>query len=120
GRDRVGGRIGRDADGEATGFLEETAASTIVWPFLDSVASDGDRDRALAAIIAAYTSSGVTTVVDMALDDVALAALVRAESAGTLDLRVIGHWLIPRGGSPADHLAELDPAAGLAASRRPH
>ena len=59
--DPAGGRIARDADGEATGFLEETAASTLAWPFLDSVATDSDRDRALAAITTAYTSSGVTT-----------------------------------------------------------
>ena len=116
--DPIGGRIARDDDGNATGFLEETAASSIVWPFLDSVATDRDRDRALAAITSAYTSSGVTTVVDMALDEVALAALERADQAGTLDLRVIGHWRIPRGGSPADHLAEVDRAAELAASRR--
>jgi predicted amidohydrolase YtcJ len=116
--DPIGGRIARDADGEATGFLEETAASTLAWPFLDSVATDRDRDRALAAIISAYTSSGVTTVVDMALDDVALAALDRADQAGTLDLRVIAHWIVPRGGSAADHLAEVERAAELARSQR--
>jgi predicted amidohydrolase YtcJ len=115
--DPIGGRIARGADGEATGFLEETAASTLAWPFLDSVATDRDRDRALAAIISAYTSSGVTTVVDMALDDVALAALDRADQAGTLDLRVIAHWIVPRGGSAADHLAEVERAAELARSQ---
>jgi len=116
--DPIGGRIVRDADGEATGFLEETAASTLAWPFLDSVATDRDRDRALAAITSAYTSSGVTTVVDMALDDVALAALDRADQAGTLDLRVIAHWIVQRGGSAADHLAEVERAAELARSQR--
>jgi predicted amidohydrolase YtcJ len=116
--DPIGGRIARDADGEATGFLEETAASTLAWPFLDSVATDRDRDRALAAIISAYTSTGVTTVVDMALDDVALAALDRADQAGTLDLRVIAHWIVPRGGSAAGHLAEVERAAELARSQR--
>jgi predicted amidohydrolase YtcJ len=116
--DPIGGRIARDANGEATGFLEETAASALAWPFLDSVATDRDRDRALAAITSAYTSSGVTTVVDMALDDVALDALDRADQAGTLDLRVIGHWIIPRGGSAADHLAEVERAAELARTPR--
>jgi predicted amidohydrolase YtcJ len=116
--DPIGGRIVRDADGEATGFLEETAAATLAWPFLDSVVTDPDRDRSLAAIAAAYTSSGVTTVVDMALDDVALTALNRADQAETLGLRVIGHWLVPRGGSAADHLAEVERAAELARSER--
>jgi predicted amidohydrolase YtcJ len=116
--DPIGGRIARDANGEATGFLEETAASSLAWPFLDSVATDPDRDRALAAITSAYTSSGVTTVVDMALDDVALDALDRADQAGTLGLRVIGHWIIPRGGGGADHLTEVERAAQLARSPR--
>jgi predicted amidohydrolase YtcJ len=54
----------------------------------------------------------------MALDDVALAALERADQAGTLDLRVIGHWLVPRSGSTADHLAEVERAAELARGQR--
>jgi predicted amidohydrolase YtcJ len=116
--DPVGGRIARDADGRATGFLEETAASTLAWPFLDSVATDRDRDEALAAITSAYTSSGVTTAVDMALDDLALEALERADQAGSLKMRVIGHWMVPRGGSTADHLVEVERAAELARNQR--
>ncbi len=116
--DPIGGRIVRDGGGEATGHLEETAAQTLVWPFLDSVATDRDRDRALAAIVAAYTASGVTTVVDMALDDLSLAALDRADQGGMLDLRVIGHWIVPRAGGTADHLAEVERAAGLARNPR--
>jgi predicted amidohydrolase YtcJ len=116
--DPVGGRVVRDADGDATGHLEETAAQTLVWPFLESVASDADRDRALAACVAAYISSGVTTAVDMALDETSLAAMERAEQAGTLDLRIVGHWLVPRHGGTAEHLAQVKRAVGLARSHR--
>lgn len=116
--DPVGGRVVRDAGGDATGHLEETAVQTMVWPFLDSVASDADRDRAFAACVAAYVSSGVTTAVDMALDETSLAAMQRAEQAGTLDLRVVGHWLVPRHGGTADHLAQVQRAAELARSHR--
>jgi predicted amidohydrolase YtcJ len=116
--DPVGGTVVRDADGEATGHLEETAASGLVWPFLDSVATDADRDRALAACVAAYISSGVTTAVDMGLDETSLAAMERSELAGTLDLRVVAHWIVPRHGGTADHLARVDRAVELAGQHR--
>lgn len=116
--DPAGGRIVRDADGEPTGHLEETAAQTLAWRFLDSVASDHDRDRSLAACIAAYISSGVTTVVDMGLNDSSLAALERTERAGTLAPRVIGHWMVPRSGDTAEHLAHVARAAELARTHR--
>jgi predicted amidohydrolase YtcJ len=116
--DPVGGRIVRDPEGEAIGHLEETAVQTLVWPFLADQASDADRDAALAAAVAAYTESGVTTAVDMALDAAALAAMQRAERSGTLDIRVVAHWLVPRPGGTAGHLAEVARAAELARTVR--
>lgn len=113
--DPAGGRIVRDSGGEPTGHLEETAAIGIVWPFLAETNSDTDRDRALDAAIGAYLSSGVTTAVDMALDEHNLAAMVRAERDGRLDLRIVGHWLIhPQG----DHTAQIERAAELARTHR--
>jgi len=109
--DPAGGRIVRDAGGEPTGHLEETAAIGIVWPFLAETNSDADRDRALDAAMRAYLSSGVTTAVDMALDEHSLASMVRAERDGRLDLRIVGHWLIhPQG----DHAEQIERAAELA------
>ena len=112
--DPEGGRIARDEHGVATGLLEETASFGIVWPYLASVRSAADHDRALAAAIAAYNAAGVTTAVDMMLDEPGLAALVRARDAGTLDLRMTGHWMIERPGTPEEHLAGVARAAELA------
>lgn len=113
--DPIGGRIEREQDGAPSGHLVETAAQDIVWPFIEAATSDGDRDRGLTAAVRGYRSSGVTGAVDMALDEPALAAMVRAEQAGTLELRVAAHWLIPRGG---DHLAQIRRAAELARRHR--
>ncbi|MGH3518639.1 MAG: amidohydrolase [Haloechinothrix sp.] len=117
--DPRGGRIVRDpVTGEPTGHLEETAAQNLAWAFLANVSTDVERDRALAAATAAYLSSGVTTVVDMAVDEQSLATLVRAERAGALDLRVVGHWFIHRSQDPADHVAQVRRAAELAGVHR--
>jgi predicted amidohydrolase YtcJ len=110
----VGGAIVRDAAGEATGHLVETAALELVWPYLAGIATDADRDAHLAAAMSAYSASGVTGAVDMALDGDALAAMARAERAGTLTVRIAGHWLVSRGGTTADHLEQVAEAAALA------
>lgn len=117
--DPVGGRIVRDpGTGEPTGHLEETAAQQLAWRFLAGASTDADRDRALLAATAAYLSSGVTCAVDMALDEYGLATLERAERAGTLDLRVVGHWFIHRSPDPEENLAQVRRAAELAGRYR--
>lgn len=117
--DPHGGRIERDAaTGEPTGHLVETAAQQLAWAFLADRSTDADRDRALSAAMEAYLTSGVTCAVDMALDEPGLAALVRAERAGRLDLRVVGHWFVHRAPDPAAHLAQIRRAAELAAQHR--
>jgi predicted amidohydrolase YtcJ len=116
--DPVGGAIVRDATGEATGHLVETAALELVWPHLAGVATDTDRDAHLAAATSAYSACGVTGAVDMALDGDALAAMARAERAGTLTVRIVAHWLVPRRGTAADQLAQVAEAARLAERHR--
>ncbi|WP_219417720.1 amidohydrolase [Pseudonocardia nigra] len=115
--DPLGGRIVRE-DGEPTGHLEETAAQQLAWDFLGAASTDADRDRALRAATAAYLASGVTSAVDMALDEPSLAAMVRAEEAGRLDLRVVAHWFIHRTADPGEHLAQVRHAAELAQRHR--
>ena len=102
------------ATGAATGLLLENAAVALVWPLLADV-DDATRDRQLAAALAAYRETGVTTAVDMALDGQMLAAMQRAEAAGTLDVRIVGHWLIHRTGDPASELAQVATAARMKA-----
>ncbi|WEX04931.1 amidohydrolase [Rhodococcus sp. RCBS9] len=108
--DPIGGRIGRDPDtGEATGMLYETAMMLYVWPKLAELASDEDRDAALALAFRHYLEDGVTGAVDMALGADELASLERALDAGdgTLPLRVAAHWLMTREDNEADNVGQV-------------
>lgn len=114
--DPIGGRIGRDPDtGEATGMLYETAMMLYVWPKLAELASDEDRDAALALAFRNYLEDGVTGAVDMALGADELAALERALEAGngTLPLRVAAHWLMTREDNEADNVRQVHDAIEL-------
>jgi predicted amidohydrolase YtcJ len=114
--DPVGGRVDRDpATGEATGYIDETAMETLVWPVLRAQQSDVERDAHLAAALAGYREAGVTAAVDMGLGESELAAMLRAEQAGALTARLVGHWLVHRGDDPADRLAQVARAAELKA-----
>ncbi|MGB8860176.1 MAG: amidohydrolase [Ilumatobacteraceae bacterium] len=113
--DPIGGQIVRDAAGAATGHLLETALVELVWPVVGRV-GDAERDRHLAAAIRAYTECGVTTAVDMAMTEDSLAAMIRAEQRGALDVRIVGHWIVRRCADPADEVAQVAHAATLAAT----
>ncbi len=116
--DPVGGEVVRDpSTREATGWLLETAANAYVYPVVDRV-DTSTIDGYLAAAMAAYTASGVTTAVDMGLSARMLAALHRAELAGTTTLRVIGHWLVHRTGDLDEELAKVTEAVELAQRHR--
>ena len=67
-------------------MLYETAAQQHVWTLLADAATDADRDAAVERTIAAYLATGVTGVVDMAFDELGLAAFDRAAErrGGTL------------------------------------
>ncbi|MCU1396607.1 MAG: putative hydrolase [Ilumatobacteraceae bacterium] len=113
--DPIGGRIVRDpVTGEATGHLLENASVNMVWPMLADV-DDATRDGYLRAALDAYNAAGVTTAVDMALDGDMLGAMQRAETAGALSVRVVGHWLIHRTGDPVTEAAQVDRVVRLVA-----
>jgi predicted amidohydrolase YtcJ len=115
--DPIGGRIVRDDTGRATGLLLENAGYHIAWPVMNQT-TDGDDDRYLQAIIAAYLASGTTAAVDMAFNDGSLAAIERAAERGQLPFTVVAHWLINRTGDAASELAQVARAAELAAIHR--
>ncbi|MFM2070852.1 MAG: hypothetical protein RLZZ623_1115 [Actinomycetota bacterium] len=116
--DPIGGRIVRDpVTGEATGHLLENATVTMVWPLLDRV-DQATRDQRLAAAAVAYNECGVTAAVDMALDKAMFTTMRRADEAGTLSIRVAGHWLIHRTGDAKAELAQVAAAAAAMASYR--
>ena len=115
----VGGRIAHDpVTGEPTGHVDETAMQEIVWPFLAARRTDADRDRHLDAALAAYAAAGITGVVDMAVDEHGLPAMVRAQDSGRLPVRIVGHWFMERAGDTADHLAQVATAVRLAEEHR--
>ncbi|RBY89031.1 amidohydrolase [Blastococcus sp. TBT05-19] len=117
--DPVGGTIARDpVTGEPTGHIDETAMSEIVWPFLAAQRTDADRDRHFDAAMTAYASNGITGVIDMAVDEHGLAAMARAQAAGRLPVRIVGHWFMDRPGDTAQHLAQVATAARLAQEHR--
>ncbi|MCE4264465.1 amidohydrolase [Rhodococcus globerulus] len=108
--DPIGGRIDRDpSTGEATGMLYETAVMLYVWPKLAELATDEDRDTALALAFSRYLEDGVTGAVDMALGPDELVCLERALDAGngTLPLRVAAHWLMTREDNDADNVRQV-------------
>lgn len=115
--DPIGGRIGRDPAGEPDGMLYETAAQQFVWEHLAASATDDDRDAAVERTIEAYLATGVSGVVDMAFDELGLAAFRRAAErrGGTLPLRVAAHWFVANTGDTAANLAQVEHAARLAA-----
>lgn len=114
--DPIGGRIGRDASGEPNGLLYETAAQQHVWEHLASQATDADRDAAVERTIAAYLATGVTGVIDMAFDELGLAAFRRAADrrGGRLPIRVVAHWFVANTGDDAANLAQVSRAVELA------
>ncbi len=114
--DPLGGEIVRDAEGNATGLLLETAAAIHAGAQRDRSTSDADRDADLQRVLDAYLAAGVTSVVDMALDEHGLAALQRAHErhGGELPIRVVAHWLVTNTGDDAANLHQVERAAELA------
>ena len=111
--DPIGGRIARDSDGAATGFLLENAGYHLAWPTMNQ-ATPTDHDRHLRAAVQGYLASGTTAAVDMGLDANSLDALLRADAAGDLPFTVVAHWLVNRTGDHADEMEQVQRAAELA------
>jgi len=111
----AGGSIARHpATGEATGYIDETAMQQLVWPVLEAMTTDRERDNHLALVLAGYRDAGVTAAVDMALNEADLATMVRAQQNGSLSARLVAHWIIQRSDDPAVNLAQVARAAELA------
>ncbi|UOQ90452.1 amidohydrolase [Agromyces endophyticus] len=113
--DPLGGRIGRDAEGEPDGMLYETAAQYHVWTHLAEVATDADRDAAVERALDAYLAAGVTGAADMSFGELELASIERvAARRGGLPFHLVGYWLIDNTGDDAENLAQVARAVELA------
>ncbi|WP_336659969.1 amidohydrolase [Leucobacter sp. USHLN153] len=106
--DPVGGEIVRDENGDATGFLLETAAVKHAWGYLEEVATDEDRDRFLDNAFSAYLATGVTGATEMSLGHADLEAYRRIlDRDGRLPFPVNAHWLLTASGDLETDLAEI-------------
>ncbi|MBT2486378.1 amidohydrolase [Microbacterium sp. ISL-108] len=116
--DPLGGHIAKDAAGEPTGLLYETAATQYAWAHRDAATTDADRDVDAERVIAAYLATGVTGAIDMAFDEFGLDAFRRAQErhGGELPIRVAAHWIVNNTGDEAANLAQVARAAELARS----
>ncbi|REK19472.1 MAG: amidohydrolase [Planctomycetota bacterium] len=84
--DPEGGRIGRDADGQPTGILRESAKH-LVERVIPST-TKAQRERYLRAALAHAARCGVTSVQTMSCSYENLATLVEVAQAGALTTRV--------------------------------
>lgn len=105
-----GGTIHRDENGKASGLLSEDAVVGLVWPYLAQVASTEDKIDALAKATAAYSASGYTGLIDMAMDDGTWKTLNRFRNERGFPFHVAAHWLIPYSGDRTEHLRVVDHA----------
>lgn len=92
--DPKGGHIHRDDAGNPSGLLDETVVTTIVWPFLATTRTDHDRDEHLRRAISDLHAAGVTTAVDMAVDEDIWASFLRVQASDGPQLRIGAHWMI--------------------------
>jgi len=116
--DPPAGRISRLPSGEPAGMLYERAAHEIAWAHLAATTSDADRVANARRALDAFAAAGVTSVVDMGMDEDgwrALSALLQ-EEGGRLPVRVAAHWLVADAGDDEANLAQVQRAAEVAAT----
>ncbi|KAI1076907.1 amidohydrolase 3 [Whalleya microplaca] len=111
--DPEGGKIHRDENGKASGLLSESAAVTIVWPYVAKVAPMEEKLAAIKGAVEAYNASGYTGLVEMAMDENAWEALQILREKEALPIRFAIHWLITPRKTEAENLAQIDRAIEL-------
>ncbi|MFT5502459.1 MAG: putative amidohydrolase YtcJ [Gammaproteobacteria bacterium] len=112
--DPIGGRFVRDPEtGEATGHLLENASVNYVWALLGKIGDD-ELEQRITTAIEAFSRAGITSVVEMAMEEPALEAMARLLKRGELKIRVVAHMIIWRTGDPKEELAIVERAIELA------
>ncbi|KAJ9486588.1 hypothetical protein VN97_g6736 [Penicillium thymicola] len=111
--DLPGGKIYRDANGRASGLIEESALDNLAWAYLASITTTEDNLNALDKAVAAYTASGYTGVVDMAMDEGTWEILNLYRRNKPIPFHIAAHWLVPFSGNEQDHFRYVDRAIEL-------
>ncbi|ERS99668.1 amidohydrolase family protein [Sporothrix schenckii 1099-18] len=113
-----GGTIHRHVDTKRpSGLLSEAAVFDLVWPYLSNVATLQERIDAVASAVDVYSAQGYTGVVDMALQEESLEAMIHYVATRPDQrppIRIAAYWLIKPRDSEAEHLAQVDRAIALA------
>ena len=103
-KDPVGGKFVRDDHtGEATGYLLENASVNYVWTLLNDISGDV-MEQHITTALDAFVRAGITSVVEMALEEPALEAMARLQAQGKLPIRIAAHMIIWRTGNPHEEL----------------
>ena len=112
--DPIGGEICRDAEGNATGLLLETAGTKYAWGFLASVVTPEDTVRALELAFTSYLEVGVTGATEMSLNaDQVTALRTIIERDGRLPFPITAHWIHQPTGDTEEDIAAIDFIAQL-------
>lgn len=112
--DPRGGHIERDENGKPSGLLSESAAITIVWPFLGRTSTTEQKLVFLERAFQAYVSAGYTSVAELAMDEPLWELLSLYESRkGPLPLRITAYWFILPRESESEVLKEVNRAIEL-------
>ncbi|KAH9211671.1 amidohydrolase 3 [Leptodontidium sp. 2 PMI_412] len=113
-QDPKGGCIHRDAEGRASGLLDEAAAVTIVWPHVASIAPMDQKLDAIREAFTAYSKAGYTGMVDMAMDENALEVLLELRRRdGGFPVRLAAHWIIAPSETEEENLKQVRRAVEL-------
>lgn len=116
--DPSSGRLSRLPSGEPAGMLYERAAHDIAWAHLTKHTSDADRAASALRALEAFAAAGVTSVIDMGMDEPGWRALqsLAAERGGTLPVRVAAHWLVVDSGDVEANAVQVRRALEASAS----
>jgi predicted amidohydrolase YtcJ len=104
-------QVPQDENGQPTGLFAEGGQVDIIWPFVNSHYTVEDKQAALQLAFDAYTSSGYTGAIDMAMDHYAWDAIKEYRRRnGRLPIHVAAHWLITPPGSGGTLAEKVDEA----------
>jgi predicted amidohydrolase YtcJ len=98
-KDPVGGAIERDASGEPTGVLKDTAMGLALAHLPDQALGPAERMAAAARVSDEALAVGLTTIHDSALAPEGMRAYQEADAAGRLKVRVRAIPLVPAVGT---------------------
>lgn len=98
-------------------MLEEAAHFEYVWALVPKLYTEAERTATLLRAMDHFLAQGVTTVVDMAMDEDNLRLLraIYKERGGSLPIRVVCHWLVQPTGDTEKDCAQVKRAKELQA-----